>query len=451
MHGFHPCDPGSSPGTERIPFWSCSVMASTLGFDPSNPSSNLGKTFVSITNLVFLFFINKKENMYECFNDELAHIYDKSSNLSKRKIIYGKCLVENNLEKDLHLFFYEPTNVCFKAKRPLIIMVHGGGFSVGAPELLEGHFTQYYVEKGFCVAAPAYRLTKDKGYLPEKWNELADKKGVDPPAGSEHRLSQYVSKEVYKTAYRSIRDVKAAIRWLTLHADEYNIDRSNVFLFGESAGALISITSQLSPNKFFFKDDDDVLKNDTTLSTTNPNVTPFKMRSIIGLSGSGQVLDALQAVYYPDLWNDLSIYKNLFLIHGDKDQIILEKFPKQLYSKYIAAGKENSIKFLNVPNAGHVPITDKVNDLNVLEHMLYHMIQFISSDEIICPRLREFKESQNQTDYKLTVKSLYDTEGIKPNKKDENEANTINIFLIALSVILIVITVCLIIYVYLKK
>ena len=390
--------------------------------------------------------------MYEYFSEISKERY---SGLSKKRIIYGQCLVENNIKKDLHLLFYEPTNVCFKAKRPLIIMVHGGGFMIGAPELLEEHFTQYFVEKGFCVAAPAYRLTKDKGYLPEKWSELADKNGVDPPAGSEHRLSQYISKEVYKTVYRSIRDVKAAIRWLTLHADEYNIDKSNVFLFGESAGALISITSQLSPNKYFFKDEDVVEVEDTTLSTTNPNVTPFKMRSVIGLSGSGQALDAIKDVYYPDLWNDLSIYKNLFLIHGDKDQIILEKFPKQLYSKYVAAGKENSIKFLNVPNAGHVPITQRVNDLNVLEHILYHMVQFISSDEITCPRLREFKESQNPTIYKLASENQYNTKGIKPNKKDENkcvnQTNPVNVFLIALSVILIVIIVCFIIYVSLKK
>ena len=39
--GFHPADPGSSPGM-RI--WFCGVMVSTLDFESNDPGSNPGRT-----------------------------------------------------------------------------------------------------------------------------------------------------------------------------------------------------------------------------------------------------------------------------------------------------------------------------------------------------------------------------------------------------------------------
>ena len=84
---------------------------------------------------------------------------------------------------------------------PLVIMIHGGGWSSGtrtaftAPEL---------VEEGFAVATSEFQF----------------------PA--------------------HIQDVKAAIRFLRVHAAEYHINPDRIGLWGSSAGAHLAVLSALS-------------------------------------------------------------------------------------------------------------------------------------------------------------------------------------------------------------
>ena len=363
----------------------------------------------------------------------------ESLGLPAKEVIYGQGIIEDG-RKDLRMLLYTPSKQCFRNKYPLIIMVHGGGFGGGYPEHMESLFVSFFIEKGFFIASPAYRLTYEKGYVPRKWSQIAEQKHNPPPEGAEMQLSEYISKDVYETAYRSTRDVKSAIRWLTKNADRYNIDKDNVFLFGESAGALISLTLYLSPSKYFFKDDEDVIQNDAALSTVNPDITPFNIKTTIGLSGSDQVLNTLQKVYYPNLWNDPKTYKNLFLIHGDRDSVILDKFPIRLYNRYLVATQKNKIKYLNVPGAWHVPVTEKVSGMNMNQHMLYHILQFINSDNILCPNLKSFKNQKNVTVYKPMVQSNTNPI-IQQDKypKNENESSSsINIILIVTTIICII-------------
>lgn len=83
---------------------------------------------------------------------------------------------------------------------PLIIWLHGGGWRFGdrrlAPDLI-----RYFAESGYAMASIDYRLSADATY----------------PA--------------------QIHDVKAAIRWLRAHADQYGLDRNQFGLWGSSAGA----------------------------------------------------------------------------------------------------------------------------------------------------------------------------------------------------------------------
>lgn len=95
------------------------------------------------------------------------------------------------------LDLYIPNNVT--GKIPVIINIHGGGYVYGTKETY-----QFYglgmAKRGFAFVNPNYRMGPEVQY----------------PA--------------------ALDDVNRYIHWIDEHADEYNLDRNNVFLIGDSAG-----------------------------------------------------------------------------------------------------------------------------------------------------------------------------------------------------------------------
>ena len=114
-------------------------------------------------------------------------------------------LVPLDLQKDIayvangherqKLDLYLPKNST--DKRPLVIWVHGGGWRKGSKDKCRA---VPLVERGFVVASINYRLSSDAIF----------------PA--------------------QIHDCKAAIRWLRQYADEYQIDKNRIGVWGSSAG-----------------------------------------------------------------------------------------------------------------------------------------------------------------------------------------------------------------------
>ncbi|MBP2058641.1 acetyl esterase/lipase [Lactobacillus colini] len=95
------------------------------------------------------------------------------------------------------LDLYVPKNV--EGKIPVIINIHGGGFVYGTKETY-----QFYglgmAKRGFAFVNPNYKLAPEVEY-PGELDQVVD-----------------------------------YIKWVDEHADEYNLDRNNVFLIGDSAG-----------------------------------------------------------------------------------------------------------------------------------------------------------------------------------------------------------------------
>ncbi len=95
------------------------------------------------------------------------------------------------------LDLYLPKNI--KGKLPVIIQIHGGGWVYGTKETY-----QYYglgmAKRGFAFVNPNYILAP-QSHFPEELDQV----------------DEYV-------------------HWVAEHADEYNLDKNNVFLIGDSAG-----------------------------------------------------------------------------------------------------------------------------------------------------------------------------------------------------------------------
>lgn len=88
---------------------------------------------------------------------------------------------------------------------PVILMIHGGGFMRCDKHDFHLYPMFYALERGFAVVAMNYRLSP---------------------------------KVVYPA---HLTDVYAVLDWLGLHADDYGLDRRNVYLWGSSAGGHLAL------------------------------------------------------------------------------------------------------------------------------------------------------------------------------------------------------------------
>ncbi|NIB99278.1 alpha/beta hydrolase [Halobacterium sp. R2-5] len=120
---------------------------------------------------------------------------------------------------ELKLDLYLPDS---EEPTPLVVFVHGGGWLVNTrkdtPDLEE-----YFVSRGYAMATVDHRLSE----IPEDVDPIISPSPDNPvPRG---------------TFPDHIVDVKAAIRWLRGHADEYNLDPERVATWGSSSGSHLAV------------------------------------------------------------------------------------------------------------------------------------------------------------------------------------------------------------------
>ncbi len=128
--------------------------------------------------------------------------------ISQHRDIVFKVINDDSVKLDI--FFKKDIS----KPRPLIVLVHGGGWKMGKKE----NFYPYagaFAKDGYITATVNYRL-----------------------APHAHFPSQ-------------IEDVKCSINWLIKHATEYNIDADKIILVGSSAGAHLALLAAYSNDDTF--------------------------------------------------------------------------------------------------------------------------------------------------------------------------------------------------------
>ncbi len=189
-----------------------------------------------------------------------------------------------NIEKSIHTYadtlqldFYTAKESRATLNRPLLLLVHGGGFAGGKrdnPE--ETKFAQTMATKGYAVASISYDLTRA-----DKPNDF----GCDCPAA--------LKIETFKTNTENILD---AVDYLKNDTD-FNFDPNKIVLVGSSAGAegiLNTVYMQAYPDY------------------ADVHLERFKFAAVVSFAGA--VLDSR----YIQEGNAVPA----FLIHGAKDQLV---------------------------------------------------------------------------------------------------------------------------------
>jgi len=133
-----------------------------------------------------------------------------------------------NLEMDISY----PTNDSIPAcGRPLLVMIHGGAWITGDKN--EGNskrIREDFAKRGYTTASLNYRLGQFHTNLYVNCNV---------PTWNCNNMTD--TTEWYRANHRGIQDANGAIRYLINNSSIYNIDPSNVFVVGESAGGFIAM------------------------------------------------------------------------------------------------------------------------------------------------------------------------------------------------------------------
>lgn len=261
----------------------------------------------------------------------------------------------------LKLDLYLPTTGL--APRPLLVWIHGGGWSGGNRFPAPVHALQMR-ERGFAVASISYRLSGQAAL----W-------GGEPV-----------------TFPAQIHDAKAAIRWLRAHAAQYQIDANRIAVWGSSAGGHLAALIGTSGNNPELEGTVGVHPEQSSavqvavdyygpidLFAMNPDITtppgsainhdaPTSPESrLIGFSQPGQGIGVLRAnrenpaAPFPQLvekvvqcnpqtWADIND-PPFMIVHGTADTSVPYAQSQRLLNTLAALG-HNPV-FVPVPGGGH--------------------------------------------------------------------------------------------------
>lgn len=148
-------------------------------------------------------------------------------------------------EKELKLDIYRPRKAPKDQRRPLFVLIHGGGWKSGQREDYRPHALSV-ARAGYVVASLSYRLADTAKF----------------PA--------------------AVRDVKAALQFLADHSDTYGLDPQKMVVMGGSAGGHLAMLAGYANDPEFEPASEPALK---PVRDSVAAAVPYKIRSIFNFYG----------------------------------------------------------------------------------------------------------------------------------------------------------------------
>lgn len=181
-----------------------------------------------------------------------------------RNVVYGSNINFQGQMEALDMDIYFPPNMQAGKKYPLVMHMHGGGYSIGTKDNSAAKCIEL-ADSGFISATINYRIGWDNG--------------PGECAGDMESL--------YEAVYRALQDANAAMRFLVSKADEYSIDTNWIFESGASAGGSIALTSAYIDDAYAVAFNAGVAaKLGGVNSSTNNLTNTFTIKGICSIGGS---------------------------------------------------------------------------------------------------------------------------------------------------------------------
>ena len=259
------------------------------------------------------------------------YVYDSTLNVT-----YGRSVNFAGDYDTLKMDIYQPDcdSLTNFNVRPLLLFVHGGAFVSGdKSEQSITNLCKQFARRGYVTASINYRL----GFISDDqaWN-------CNYPNYSCVFASD--SSEWYRAYYRAVQDGKGALHYLLNRRFYYQIDIDNIFIAGESAGAIVALgiglldTINEKPMQAYAIPDAPRPSSNTTACPYNKEKTFFdptvKRPDLGGINGNLQTTDhhyTIKAIgnMYGAMLNDLLKYSNagkpkpaIFSFHQPCDLVV---------------------------------------------------------------------------------------------------------------------------------
>lgn len=207
------------------------------------------RVYITLSLIIFLLIAGGFSFYHSFANQAFKPFNLKQSGSKQLNIKYGK-------SKNQALDLYSP-KVQNGKKMPVIIYVHGGGWSGGTKSNVDDK-PAFFVNKGYVFVSV------------------------------EHRFSPQVKYE------QMAEDISSAVKWIYSHAEEYQIDTNRINLMGHSSGGHLVM-----------------------LITTNPKylnsvgLSPSSISSVVSLEGPLNLTDFIQRMgtYKKVFGNDKKVWE----------------------------------------------------------------------------------------------------------------------------------------------
>jgi predicted esterase len=155
-----------------------------------------------------------------------------------KDVVYGQGYVSDGTEpatytlEPLLLDVYQPIGSP-EARKPAILLVHGGSFTEGSKEKEQiVEYARFFSARGYVSFAMNYRLVADNPPAPDYWATTGFTSAI----------------------HAAMVDVKAAARFIRAAASQYGVDPDRMALLGESAGASAAVSTAMADAGDFASD-----------------------------------------------------------------------------------------------------------------------------------------------------------------------------------------------------
>lgn len=283
---------------------------------------------------------------------------------------------------DLKLDVYYPKTDLFK-NRPLVMLIHGGAFYIGAKEsACEKTLATTLAKRGYLVASIDYRL----GF-------------------------KLTPTDIEMGAYRAIQDANAALRFLSHNAKGLGIDPEQVYIGGTSAGAVASLntafmTNDERPPRILEAAKEGLVGK--IEESGNKYTETFKIKAVVNMWGAVSDLNIID----PD--EKISVLS----IHGTADDIVpfendypfrnslminrlvMDKMygSKPIHDRLQALNIRN--RLVSLPGMGHEPELATYNTLNnwmdtITSNISRFLYEETAADVVLPPAQLSVSEQSN--------------------------------------------------------
>lgn len=257
-------------------------------------------------------------SLTEYFFGILSGGYDVQENLLFYKGTEG---VDSGLK--LYYDVYTPVkDQDFSGGRPVLIRIHGGGWTIGDKGL--GNFSQmnkYFASKGYVVFDIQYGLSNTE-------------KLFDFVPVTENRVGNFTIDDM-------VRHIGIFMSYLVNHKEEYKVNLNSVFLSGGSAGGHLTLAAGLKNGAGNYDGD---LNQEISIKGLIPFYPANGLASFVGVKGREEFIDVIPLInsYSPPC----------IIYQGSHDTFVDAAIPQRVRKAYLEAGN-HQCAVLKMLFAGH--------------------------------------------------------------------------------------------------